>query len=225
MGAVRNEHHPHLNGLINMDGEVWCSMWIGCNFISVFHTQRSLLAFVGLDLPLKLVLRHGKPTVFWVTCFQAHRARPLQQCSVWNSGHFPGIRRYTVYMTILIPSLPTWRVCCVCVCNLLYIQAWVHTHLPGEGGEGGEPCPTPSPGKRTCMLANGSSRIVAWGASSHFHGHLIFVLCHSRCLAQQGQDPHPYASSSFCFAGMPFPVSGVPLEPNYHSPSLLSLSG
>ena len=120
----------------------------------------------------------------------------------------------------------------VCVC--VRVQLVVHTGMGshplagGQAGRAGSPVQRSSPTLprqtylRACpwILAR-----IAWGASFHFHVHLIFVLCHSLCLAQPGQDPRPCASSSFCFAGMPFLVSGVPLEPNCHSPSLPGLSG
>ena len=84
---------------------------------------------------------------------------------------------------------------CVCATCCTY----KHGLTPTCGGRVGSPIQRSSPPLETYLLARSWIRAkIAWGASSHCHVHLIFVLCHSQYLAQQGQDPHPYESSSCC---------------------------
>ena len=83
---------------------------------------------------------------------------------------------------------------CVCVCATCCTYKHGFTPTWGQGGRVGSPVQRSSPTLprqtylRACpwILAR-----IAWGASFHFHVHLIFVLCHSRCLAQQRPRPAP----------------------------------
>ena len=117
------------------------------------------------------------------------------------------------------------------VCNLLYTQEWGHSRcayycyllaccawfiLWGDRGEGwgalSNEAPPPHPRKRTHFVCSWVPEWAAGGASPFFSFSSHFMLSGSA-----GQDPYPNVFISSSFAGMPFLVSGVPLESKFSS--------
>ena len=120
---------------------------------------------------------------------------------------------------------------CVCVCNLLYIQEWGHSRcacycyqfaccawfiLWGDRGEGwgalSNEAPPPHPRKRTRIVCSWVPEWAAGGTSPFIFMFISFHAVPFRVSGSAGQDPYPNVLISFCFAGMPFLLSGVPLE-------------
>ena len=120
---------------------------------------------------------------------------------------------------------------CVCVCNLLYIQEWGHSRcacycylfaccawfiLWGDRGVGwgalSNEAPPPHPRKRTHIVCSWVPEWAAGGTSPFIFMFISFHAVPFLVAGSAGQDPYPNVLISFCFAGMPFLLSGVPLE-------------
>ena len=97
---------------------------------------------------------------------------------------------------------------------VIYLRVVLGSSCGGTGGRGGEPCPTklPHPRKRTHTVC---SWVPEWAAGGISPFTFIFISFHAvpfLVSGSAGQDPYPNVLISFCFASMPFLLSGVPLE-------------
>ena len=111
-------------------------------------------------------------------------------------------------------SLPM-RLLLLSICMLCLV------HPVGGQGEGwgalSNEAPPPHPRKRTHFVCSWVPEWAAGGASPFL---FIFISFHAvpfLVSGSAGQDPYPNVFISFCFAGMPFPVSSVPLESKFSS--------
>ena len=112
-------------------------------------------------------------------------------------------------------SLPM-RLLLLSICMLCLVHP-----VGGQGGGEGSPVQrsSPTPSQETyplCLLLG--PRLGSWrGFTLHFQFHLISCCAIPIVSGSAGQDPYPNVFISSCFAGMPFLVSGVPLESKFSS--------
>ena len=103
-----------------------------------------------------------------------------------------------------------------CVC----LNVAVDSFCGGTGGRSGEPCPTKLPHPISRNIPTFACAWIPAGTALLGIISLTCISCHARPFPVSGpaeQDPYPNVLISFCFAGMLFLVSGVPLAPKFHS--------
>ena len=125
---------------------------------------------------------------------------------------------------MMVFHCPLGHVCVHPVVHCAYKHGLTPTCRGGGWGALPNEAPPPSPGNvpaRTLMDPREDSlgSIISFSRSSHFRAVSFPVSGTARA------GPAPLGIIFMLFAGLPFLVSGVPLEPHYHSPSFMSLLG